>query len=414
MGVFNNWPYTDVHQLNLDWILKVVKQIKDKEDLIDQSVEDAQGYALEAKDQADLAEGYKIDAKGYSDSAKEYRDDTQTIYNDAILLLTGSPKVVLNAADMDNTDLIYLYVGSEAGYQTNYWYYYDTVNSTWTPGGLYSYGGGINNTARYLLKYILQKVAYIDDGMNNYIDALYDALESVGVPATTASIINILSHVTTSNSAVMANIGDPYTATLTAEAGYGLASVTVLMNNIDVTAEVYNNGVINIPAVGGDIVITAMAVSYTLTLSGGELVSIHQGMSEKTGGVVYLNTGGTNDRRSILCTAANSDAVMWQGSDNQGTNLTPSGYYGIPIPADATTVTFSALPAGYYCAFSAFNVTGGAMYRTLSGSFSGADPHVETFTAGQYDYMTVLCKYGSGGSNIDSSTEITEFTVTFS
>ena len=28
MAIFDNFPYTDVHELNLDWVIKTVRQIK--------------------------------------------------------------------------------------------------------------------------------------------------------------------------------------------------------------------------------------------------------------------------------------------------------------------------------------------------------------------------------------------------
>ena len=30
MGVFNNFPYTNIHELNLDWIIKKVKELDSK------------------------------------------------------------------------------------------------------------------------------------------------------------------------------------------------------------------------------------------------------------------------------------------------------------------------------------------------------------------------------------------------
>lgn len=35
MAIFHKYPYTDIHDLNLDWLLKVVKEMKDKFDSID-------------------------------------------------------------------------------------------------------------------------------------------------------------------------------------------------------------------------------------------------------------------------------------------------------------------------------------------------------------------------------------------
>ena len=81
------------------------------------------------------------------------------------------------------------------------------------------------------------------------------------------SITNSLTHVTSSNAAVSVEDGATYTATLTAEGGYTMSSVTVTMGGTNITATAYNadTGVISIAAVTGDVVITAQAtkvVSY--------------------------------------------------------------------------------------------------------------------------------------------------------
>lgn len=55
MGAFQNYPYTDVHQLNLDWVIKEVKNIKDREDSIDEAVESSKNYAEEAQESAEQA-----------------------------------------------------------------------------------------------------------------------------------------------------------------------------------------------------------------------------------------------------------------------------------------------------------------------------------------------------------------------
>ena len=56
MGAIQNYPYADVHQLNLDWIIKTIKEVRDKEDELDQAVSDAQGYAENAENSALSAE----------------------------------------------------------------------------------------------------------------------------------------------------------------------------------------------------------------------------------------------------------------------------------------------------------------------------------------------------------------------
>lgn len=48
----------------------------------------------------------------------------------------GSPLVASLVADMIDTDKIYVYVGSETGYTSGNWYYYD--GTAWTSGGVYN------------------------------------------------------------------------------------------------------------------------------------------------------------------------------------------------------------------------------------------------------------------------------------
>lgn len=56
MPIFDNFPYTNVHDLNTDWLVKTVKEVKDKTDNIDDAVLNAQNYA-------ELAEQYAEDAE---------------------------------------------------------------------------------------------------------------------------------------------------------------------------------------------------------------------------------------------------------------------------------------------------------------------------------------------------------------
>lgn len=73
-------------------------------------------------------------------------------------------------------------------------------------------------------------------------------------------ITNELVNVTSSNSATSITEGASYTATLTAAEGYELDTVSVLMCGVDVTADVYADGVISIASVTGNVEIVASAV----------------------------------------------------------------------------------------------------------------------------------------------------------
>ena len=83
--------------------------------------------------------------------------------------------------------------------------------------------------------------------------------ETPGV--TTYTITAELVNVTSSNSATSVTEGASYTATLTAADGYKLDAVSVLMGGVDVTADVYANGVISIASVTGNVEIVASAAA---------------------------------------------------------------------------------------------------------------------------------------------------------
>ena len=69
-----------------------------------------------------------------------------------------------------------------------------------------------------------------------------------------------LTQCASSNTRVYAIDGQSYVTTLTAHTGYGIDSVTILMGGVDVSTY-YKDGIISIPEVTGDIVITATAVA---------------------------------------------------------------------------------------------------------------------------------------------------------
>lgn len=74
------------------------------------------------------------------------------------------------------------------------------------------------------------------------------------------TVTNNLSQVNTSNQAASVEGGAAYTATLTAVDGYTIDTVTVTMGGVDITASVYSGGVITIPEVTGNIIISASVI----------------------------------------------------------------------------------------------------------------------------------------------------------
>ena len=123
----------------------------------------------------------------------------------------GSPLVASTVAGMTDHEKVYVYVGSETGYTSGNWYYWD--GSAWTSGGVYNsvavqtdttltvsgaaadakktgdeisdlksqieQSGGLTSAIKSALLQLAQKVAYIDENGQDYYDDLYDALYAV-------------------------------------------------------------------------------------------------------------------------------------------------------------------------------------------------------------------------------------------
>ena len=90
MGLFNNFPYPDTHQINLDWILDTVKTCIDKvTELwtyvrepgagIQKALTDAQAAATTAQTSARNAQTSAMNAKNSANKAAQYLADVQAM-----------------------------------------------------------------------------------------------------------------------------------------------------------------------------------------------------------------------------------------------------------------------------------------------------------------------------------------------
>ncbi len=77
MGIYDNWTYTDLHQLNLDWVLKEVKNIKNKTDEIDAAVTESAENADIARNNAEIATENASASSELLSNATELLNDTQ-------------------------------------------------------------------------------------------------------------------------------------------------------------------------------------------------------------------------------------------------------------------------------------------------------------------------------------------------
>lgn len=78
-------------------------------------------------------------------------------------------------------------------------------------------------------------------------------------PTTVYTITNTLTNCVNNNAATNVVSGQPYAALITANTGYTLDTVTVTMGGTDITSSAVDDGAITIPAVTGNVVITATA-----------------------------------------------------------------------------------------------------------------------------------------------------------
>lgn len=188
----------------------------------------------------------------------------------------GTPTPVSLVSEMTDTTKTYLYTGTEEGYTSGNWYYYN--GSAWVSGGKYGSASGVGWTPSQITlletigEYLVFKDATTGQAM---FDSLITSLRSGSsgsdepdtpvnpdepdVPDTPTSytITNSLVNVTTDNEVTSVEANGSYTANLTAESGYYIDSVTVTMGGVNVTDTVYTDGVITIAEVTGNVVIVA-------------------------------------------------------------------------------------------------------------------------------------------------------------
>ena len=101
-----------------------------------------------------------------------------------------------------------------------------------------------------------------------------------------------------------------------------------------------------------------------------------------------------------------------QSLKNKQTSWGDTDYYPIPIPADAVSATVSITPNTQFHGVSiyTFNTETNKYERKLDPGWKQGS-YTYTFTAGQYEYITVASKYNSAGSSYPE--EPTEVTIEF-
>lgn len=261
-------------------------------------------------------------------------------------------------------------------------------------------GSGLTDDVKTALLQIAQKVAYIDSHGQDYYDDLYDALYN----DTTRSVLLVLSHVSSSNSASTVEVGDSYTTTLTASENYTLNTVSVTMGGVDITSTSYSSGTITIPSVTGNIVITATAVlaaqSITATYTqSGTVYDTDSLDSLKADLVVTANyAGGTSETvpasgytLSGTLTAGTSTITVSYGGLTDTFTVTVTEYLNYyPIEVVGTGVVNTS---GTVTANSSYNLTD---FFNLDSSYSAL-----TFTHDTASSVTCYVQFFNGDTYVD-------------
>lgn len=124
------------------------------------------------------------------------KDDLKKVPWSAIMGQIGAPYIATTVAGMTDKTRVYVYQGSESGYTSGNWYYWN--GSAWTSGGIY------NSAAVDTDKTLTQSdkpadsafdkayfVLTIDDA-NKYLPDVYDLCHELGVPLCPAIIVGNL------------------------------------------------------------------------------------------------------------------------------------------------------------------------------------------------------------------------------
>lgn len=107
-------------------------------------------------------------------SGSTVSDALNSLSDEIANLEGGAPTPAATVAGMVDTTKIYLYTGSETGYNAGHWYYYS--GGQWVDGGVYGEAASMSAGVKAALLACFRNVAWIGDDGQDYYDALYNEL----------------------------------------------------------------------------------------------------------------------------------------------------------------------------------------------------------------------------------------------
>lgn len=388
MALFDQWPYTNLHNLNLDWIVKILKDIKGKTDTIDDDVARAAASAAVALESKNTAIEKASDASNAALAAENFYEQTK--------VLTGAPLVASALSDMTDTDKVYVYTVD------GHWYYWD--GSAWTDGGLYQSRGiadgsiagiKLSDDIKEALLSCFANVAWI----NNQGLSFYNELERVLY-----------------SGALITDITAVYTQTTPVTVATPLDD---LKNDLVVTAN-YDDGtsreITNYTLSGtlsiGTSVITVTYATYTATfnvtvgaaylwsLSSGSLHIGNGSADQDASNDIYISTNSNNLARRRYVYTSQGPKPYKESTDNVTFTVTDPPEYMVPVPDDATSVTYSITPNTQYMGLNVYtydSVTNAYTKTNAIGWKQGS--FTQSLTAGANQYVQITTKYDSAGTS---------------
>lgn len=286
--------------------------------------------------------------------------------------------------------------------QNGNWWVWDAQTRAYVDTGRPSQGdsAGLSGDIKDALLTLAQKVTYVDEHGQDYYDALYAALYP---PAELLSIIASFaqgSHIIYDTDAL--DTLKPY---LTVTGAYDDGSSRAITDYTLSGTLAEGTSTITVSFGGKTTTFNVTVTEYTLdyylfSLENGQLEPVQ---ASTTGylagnaryGKIVLDPALRYKRRSFPTKLVGVKPMMQQGSSPD--KDTDTEYYPVPIPRDAVSAVVSITPATQFHGVSIYTYRDGKYIRQQDpGWKQGAFTY--TFTAGQYDYITVASKYNSAGT----------------
>jgi hypothetical protein len=269
--------------------------------------------------------------------------------------------------------------------------------------------------------------------------------ESGGGGLPSYRVTNTLTHVTTTNNVTSVLHGNTYSATLVPDENYFIDSVSITMGGVNITNSVYNNGVISISSVTGNLVITAVGDTSLVSLpyleSDGSAYIVTDFVPNKTG-LVYeaklKNIDTSSDKYYFGAFKFSSEQLGacgygsgWANTVHDGvgadfkigsTNVvhtlkrTPTALYCDNFDAPVKTVSagsaISTNPFSVFAKYDGTNVTGYRLYYIKIYDTDGTTllheyvPAEHDGAACLYDSVTSKYFYNAGTGTLTYGTEL--------